>query len=256
MNRAVRKAVVPMAGNGTRFYPITHVVPKEFLPIMNRPLFHYIVDEVTAAGCNELICVIAPGRDLATPYVAAAGLDIKMTMVHQTEALGLGHAVGCAEKAVGDEPFFVLLPDVVIDAPTSVCAQMQAAYEGCATGGIIATRPEPREKLCHYGVVALGDSSNNTSVITDLVEKPAPESAPSNQTIVGRYLLPSSTFTYLREVQPGANGEIQLTDALRLIAKNEGLHALAYDETAMFDAGQPAGWLAANQYFAKQQGLL
>jgi UTP--glucose-1-phosphate uridylyltransferase len=251
----INKVVIPMAGRGTRFHPITHVVPKEFLPILNRPLFHLIAEQVVAAGCIEMICVVNPGRDFATPYLDAVDLDLQVTLVAQTEQKGLGHAVGCAESAVGDEHFFVLLPDVVIDAPVPVAQQMREAFESLETGGLIATRPEPKDTLSSYGVIKPGAREGRCLKVDDLVEKPPVGQAPSNFTVTGQYLLPPSTFQYLRETPPGVRGEIQLTDALRTIAQREGLYALEYDETAMFDCGQPPGWLAANNYFAKKAGL-
>lgn len=258
MNRRVpvRKAVLPMAGWGTRFRPVTHVVPKEFLPILNRPVLHYIFDELAAAGCTDIVCVLMPGRDLVTPYLEKAGVDLRCTIVWQTEAKGLGHAVGCAERAVGDEPFFVVLPDVVIDAATPVCAQLAQTHAAHGTAGVIALRPEPREKLSQYGVAAFDRRDGNILHLTGLVEKPAPAHAPSDLTIVGRYLLPPSTFRHLRETPPGAKGEIQLTDALQRIAQSEGLLGLVQEDTALFDAGQVPGWLAANVYFGKKAGFL
>lgn len=253
---AIKKAVIPMAGMGTRMRPITHVVPKEFLPILTKPLFHYIVDEVIAAGCEELVCVVPPGRDFATPYAKAMQLPIRLTTIPQERPGGLGQAVGCAESAIGDEPFFVLLPDVIFDAPLSVCQQMAGHYQRIAPAGIIAARPEPREKISSYGVIASTEDLSAAFVrISDLVEKPPVDQAPSNLTIAGRYLLPPSIFRFLRTTKPGAKGEIQLTDALREVIHAEGLYSLRYQETAMFDAGQLPGWLAANHYFARKEGL-
>ncbi|MBI4237810.1 MAG: NTP transferase domain-containing protein [Deltaproteobacteria bacterium] len=255
MPPSVRKAVIPMAGKGTRFRPITHVVPKEFLPILNRPLIDYVVQEAVSAGCEEIICVTAPGRELIRDYWPHTAFAAhRLTIVHQTEALGLGHAVGCAAAAVGNEPFFVLLPDIIIDAPTSVCTQLAQASASTQGRPVIAVRPEPTERLASLGVVAVDASPTPLLPIRDLVEKPAPGTAPSNLTIVGRYLLPPTIFDDLRHATPGAIGEIQLTDALRTVAQREGLSALQYSETATFDCGTPSGWLAANQYFGKPRG--
>lgn len=250
MSSTVRKAVIPMAGKGTRFRPITHVVPKEFLPILNRPLVDFCIREAVAAGCDEIICVTAPGRELIRDYWPHTDFaDRRLTIVHQTEARGLGHAVGCAAAAVGDEPFFVLLPDIVIDAPVPVCTQLVHASAATQGRPVIAVRPEPADRLASLGVVAVESTQTALMTIRDLVEKPAPGTAPSDLTIVGRYLLPPTIFDDLRRATPGAIGEIQLTDALRAVAHREGLSGLRYTETAMFDCGTPPGWLAANQYF-------
>lgn len=252
----IRKAVLPMAGLGTRFRPITHVIAKEFLPILNKPVFHYIVDEVLAAGCEEIICVMRPGREFATNYARLAELPIKITVAWQDEALGLGHAVACAEEAVANEPFFVVLPDVIIDAATPVCAQLQKIYNPERAGAAIAVKARAREVIHTYGVVDVHNRDGSTFDIKQLIEKPASEVAPSNLTIVGRYLLPPSIFTTLKNTKPGTLGEIQLTDALQEVANKEGLLGLEYEEFATFDAGQPHGWLEANNYFAKKAGIL
>lgn len=253
----ITKAVLPMAGMGTRMRPITHVVPKEFLPILTKPLFHYIVDEVIAAGCDELICVIPPNRDFVTPYARAMELPITITTVPQEKPGGLGQAVGCAERAVGDQHFLVLLPDVIVDAPVAVSKQLVDAFARCAPAGMLTVRPEPLDKISSYGVVASHDDMTQPLFrLSDMVEKPAADQAPSNLTISGRYLLPPSIFKILRTTKPGAKNEIQLTDALREIVQADGLYGLRYDETAMFDAGQLPGLLAANQYFAKKAGVL
>lgn len=255
MSVAVRKAVIPMAGRGTRFRPITHVVPKEFLPIINKPLVHYALEEIIHSGGTEAICVVAPGDDMVQRYAQAVGLEIKITVCVQDRPGGLGHAVACAERAVGDESFFVLLPDVLIDAPIPVSQQLRAAQVQHDGAGILATRSEPEDKLAGYGVIAPGAPAGPLTTIHDLVEKPAPGTAPSSLTIVGRYLLPPSLFRALRDTKPGALGEIQLTDALRHLLRHERLYALAYEETAMFDTGHPAGWLAANRYYGAKAGL-
>ncbi len=251
----IRKAVVPMAGRGTRFQPITHAVPKEFLPIINRPLFHYIADEAMSAGCEELICVVAPGDTTARNYAQTLAWPIKVTLVTQHEPHGLGHAVACAAEAVGNDSFLVLLPDDVIDAAPTVSMQL-AQSRPDAHCGMLATRQVAREQVAYYGVLAPGAQRGSAFEVNDVIEKPAPEDAPSSLIIVGRYLLPSTIFRYLQQIQPGAKGELQLTDALRLLAKHEGLYALAYQADAAFDAGQPPGWLAANIHFGQKAGLI
>lgn len=251
----VRKAVVPIAGRGTRFHPVTQVVPKEFLPIVNRPLLQHIVDEVLEAGCDELICVVAPGHELVTSYAAAMQWPLKITLVQQSEPRGLGHAVGCAAAAVGDEPFFVLLPDDIVDATVGVTTQLLKALprEQC---GIVATRNIPKDQVSAFGIIAPAERQGRMMRVKALVEKPALDAAPSTLMVLGRYLLPPSIFADLRAIQPGALGEIQLTDALQLLAAREGLYALEYEAHATFDAGKPSGWLAANIHFGKKAGFL
>ncbi|MBI2344102.1 MAG: NTP transferase domain-containing protein [Deltaproteobacteria bacterium] len=256
MSRNIRQAVIPMAGKGTRFYPITHVVPKEFLPILNRPLFHYILDQLQSAGVEEIICVIAPGRDLATPYVEKIERRMTIITVLQEEQKGLGHAIACAQGAITDDYFLVVLPDVLIEAAPSVPAQLCRAFQAIETAGLIATRQEPQEKLVHYGVIAPGKRDGALMQVEDLIEKPRPGRAPSRYVAVGQYILPAKIFHYLREIAPGANGEIQLTDALCCVARDDGLSALEYEEHAMFDAGQLPGWLAANIYYGRREGFL
>jgi len=254
MSAAVRKAVIPMAGNGTRFRPITHVVPKDFLPLVNKPLFHYMLDELVAAGCDEVVCVVHPARDFVTPYIKAVPFPLNITLAYQEQAAGLGHAVGCAAQQIGDDYFFVLLPDVIIDAEPNVSAQLQSAHERCGRG-VIALRPEPEEKLSRYGVADVSARDGALVTLRTLVEKPPTGTAPSNLTIVGRYLLPPQTMQYIAETKPGALGEIQLTDALRRIAQHDGLFGWIETERAMFDSGTPPGWLAANAYFANKLGV-
>lgn len=252
MTHAIRKAVIPMAGLGTRFRPVTHVVPKEFLPIGNKPLFHYIVEEVMAAGCEELVCVVQPGSEMPLRYVEATGLDIRITLRHQKEAKGLGHAIACAKDAVGDEAFLVLLPDdVMVAGSPSVSEQLCTCYAAESGCGVIAVRPEPEEMLDRYGIVSPLKQHGSVITIKELVEKPAPGTAPSNLAILGRYLLPGSIFSILEDTPPGAKGEIQLTDALQTLAKRDTLLALTYEDVTMFDAGTPPGWHAANEFVAR-----
>lgn len=251
----IRKAVIPMAGHGTRFRPATYAVPKEFLPIVHQPMFHYLVDEALAAGCDEVICVIPPGPSMVTAYATAMEWPLKITLVHQETPRGLGHAVGCAAAAVGDEPFFVLLPDDVVDAPCAITTQLQRALPN-PTCGIVATRSIPREEVSAFGIIAPAEREGRRMRVRAVVEKPSIETAPSTYMILGRYLLPPTVFDYVRTIRPGAQGELQLTDALAQLAEQQHLYALEYEATATFDAGKPRGWLEANLHFGKKAGLL
>ncbi len=246
-----------MAGLGTRFRPITHVVPKEFLPVVNKPLFHYMIDELQRAGCEEIICVVNHCQELATRYVAAIKAPVSIRICYQDEPKGLGDAVLCAAELVGDEPFLVLLPDVLIEGPTPVTIQMLDTFKEYHADGVIALRPEPDDRLHNYGIIEPGEILTDlVTAISDLIEKPAPGTAPSNLAVVGWYLLPPCIFDDLRRTKPGAGGEIQLTDALRQIAARDKLLGLRYQESSMFDCGQPAGWLAANIHYGTKAGLL
>lgn len=250
----IRKAVIPMAGKGTRFYPLTRIVPKDCLPLGNVPIIDYVIREALAAGCEEIICVVAPGRELVSHYWPHANFgNAKLTLAPQQEPRGLGHAVACAREAVGGESFFVLLPDMIFDATPNVCAQLGALANDVPQSAVIATHTESTERLSQFGVVDV-ESAENAGLmrVRRLVEKPAPGTAPSDLIIVGRYLLPATIFDELATITPGAGGELQLTDALQRLAARGHVHALRYDERAHFDTGQPEGWLAANNYFAQK----
>jgi UTP--glucose-1-phosphate uridylyltransferase len=271
--KRVRKAVLPVAGLGTRFLPATKAMPKEMLTVVDKPLIQYAVEECLASGIEHLIFVtgrrksaiedhfdLAPelehfleekGKDKDAQMVREIGGNMQFSYTRQSEALGLGHAVLCAAELVGDEPFAVLLGDVIMDGPVPATRELLNIYE--ATGqGAIDVEEVPRERLHFYGIIdpapapATKDPRFGDRLlrVNDLVEKPSAETAPSNFGVTGRYVLPPEVFDYLRETKPGAGGEIQLTDALRTLAKGFGLWAYIY-EGKTHDAGDKLGFLKA-----------
>jgi UTP--glucose-1-phosphate uridylyltransferase len=268
--RRVRKAVLPAAGLGTRFLPATKAQPKEMLPVVDKPLIQYVVEECVASGIDNIIIVTGRGKNAiedhfdSSPelesYLAGKGKTELAELVHnignmvhfsytrQKEPLGLGHAVLVAKELVGNEPFAVLLGDVIIPGPRPATKQLVEVYE--ATGkGAIAVEEVPRQKTGLYGIVDVEPptspgSNGRLLKIRDLVEKPNPADAPSTLAITGRYLLPPEIFDCLERTKPGRGGEIQLTDALRLLAEESGLYAYVY-EGKSYDAGDKLGFLKA-----------
>ncbi len=275
--KRVRKAVLPAAGLGTRFLPATKAQPKEMLPVVDKPLIQYAVEECVASGIENIIIVTGRGKNaIEDHFDASPELErfltekgktqlaemvrrisnmVQFSYIRQKEALGLGHAVLTAKELVGDEPFAVLLGDVIIDGARPATRQLVDVYD--ATGiGAIAVEPVPLERIHLYGVVQAEAAKAGTIGkdapfplerllrITDLVEKPTKEEAPSNLSIIGRYLLPPTIFECLERTPVGRDGEIQLTDALRLLAKEQGLWAYRY-EGISYDAGDKFGFLKA-----------
>ncbi|MFY9689374.1 MAG: UTP--glucose-1-phosphate uridylyltransferase GalU [Candidatus Acidiferrales bacterium] len=270
--KKVRKAVMPVAGLGTRFLPATKAIPKEMLPVVDKPLIQYAVEECLASGIDHIIFVTGRGKSaIEDHFDLAPELDsllvqrgkadqAKMarelhggahfSFTRQREALGLGHAVLCAASIVGDEPFAVLLPDVIMDgAPEAATRTLVDIYE--ATGaGAIDVEEVPRERVHMYGIIDAKPEKNSRwgerlLHVRDLVEKPSAEKAPSNFAVSGRYVLPPETFEYLLKTKPGAGGEIQLTDALRQLAHADKMMAYIY-EGKTYDAGDKLGFLQAN----------
>ncbi|HTC42692.1 MAG TPA: UTP--glucose-1-phosphate uridylyltransferase GalU [Candidatus Acidoferrales bacterium] len=275
--RKVRKAVLPAAGLGTRFLPATKAQPKEMLTVVDKPQIQYVVEECVASGIEHVIIVTGKGKNsiedhfdyspVLERFLEEKGKTKQAEMVRdisdmvqvsytrQKEPLGLGHAVLVAKDLVGDEPFAVLLGDVLIPGPNPATKQLINVYEATGTGAI-AVEEVPREKTHLYGIVdgesaPLAPFGERLLRIRDLVEKPKPEDAPSNLAITGRYVLPSAIFECLERTKPGAGGEIQLTDALRLLAKEQGLWALIY-EGISYDAGEKLGFLKATVELALQ----
>lgn len=271
----VRKAVLPAAGLGTRFLPATKAQPKEMLPVVDKPLVQYVVEECVASGIENIIIVTGRGKNaIEDHFDVSPGLESFLeqkgkselaalvhsisNMVHfsytrQKEPLGLGHAVLCAKELVGNEPFAVLLGDVIIRGPNPATRQLMDVYE--ATGkGAIAVEEVPREKTGAYGIVAVEAAKNSLwgdrlLGVRDLVEKPKPADAPSTLGVTGRYVLPPEIFACLEQTKPGSGGEIQLTDALRLLTKKSGLLALIC-EGKSYDAGDKLGFLKATVQIA------
>ena len=269
MRAAVRKAVIPAAGLGTRFLPVTRSVPKELLPILDRPMLQYVVEEAAEAGITEVIVVTSPGKegiaeyfrprpDLETRLADDAALLEKVSsgarladvsFVIQEEPLGLGHAVLTARTAVGDEPFAVILPDDIVEHETGVLSQMLAATAHAEDAASVAVERVPWEIVHNYGVVDTEPAGERLHRVNGLVEKPPPGTAPSNLSIVGRYLLPPRIFECLERTPPGARGEIQLTDGLALLMEDVALYACEF-EGIRYDGGNPMGLLRASLEYA------
>jgi UTP--glucose-1-phosphate uridylyltransferase len=267
MHKPVRKAVFPVAGLGTRFLPATKAMPKEMLPIVDKPLIHYAVEEAKAAGIEEFFFVTSRGKsaiddhfdraielesmlrdrgktDLLDELEARLPEPGQMAYTRQQKPLGLGHAVWCARGLVGDEPFAVLLADDLMVCDTPCLAQMVEAYD--ETGGNLAAIIEvPRAHTSRYGVLDVVCDDGRLVSAKGVVEKPDPAEAPSTLTIIGRYIIQPEVFGHLSNAAPGRGGEIQLTDALsRLIEDGQAFHGVRF-EGRRFDCGDKLGFLEA-----------
>jgi UTP--glucose-1-phosphate uridylyltransferase len=269
MSKPIRKAVIPAAGLGTRFLPATKAVPKELLPIVDIPTIQYIVEEAVAAGVRDVILICARGKDsIVDHFDIAAELEAnlersgktelrkemrriaqmaRVVTVRQQEPLGLGHAVLCAKALVGDEPFVVMLGDDIIDAKVPATRQLADCWARHGLGTIALMEVPPAETSM-YGIAAGTPLDERTTRIDRLVEKPK-QDPPSNLAVIGRYVLPPRIFELLEQVKPGVGGEIQLTDALALLAKEQGLLGYRF-EGDRYDAGDRLGYLKANIAFA------
>jgi UTP--glucose-1-phosphate uridylyltransferase len=275
--KKVRKAVLPAAGLGTRFLPATKAQPKEMLTVVDKPQIQYVVEECVVSGIEHVIIVTGKGKNSIEDHfdynptlerfleekgkkeqaalVRQISDMVQVSYTRQKEPLGLGHAVLVAKDLVGDEPFAVLLGDVLIPGENPATKQLVSVYESTGVGAI-AVEEVPHEKTQLYGIVA-GDPAPQAQFgerllrIRDLVEKPKPANAPSNLAITGRYVLPPAIFGCLERTEPGAGGEIQLTDALKILAKEQGLWAYIY-EGISYDAGEKLGFLKATVEIALQ----
>jgi UTP--glucose-1-phosphate uridylyltransferase len=269
MLKPIRKAVIPAAGLGTRFLPATKAVPKELLPIVDIPTIQYIVEEAVAAGVRDVILICARGKDsIVDHFDIAAELEAnlersgktalrqemrriaqmaRVVTVRQQEPLGLGHAVLCAKALVGDEPFVVMLGDDIIDSPVPATRQLADCWERHGLGTIALMEVPPGETSM-YGIAAGTALDARTTRIDRLVEKPT-ANPPSNLAVIGRYVLPPRIFELLEQVKPGVGGEIQLTDALAMLAREQGLLGYRF-EGDRYDAGDRLGYLKANIAFA------
>ena len=272
MAAPVRKAVFPVAGLGTRFLPATKAMPKEMLTVVDRPLIQHVVDEARDAGIEQLIFVTGRNKGIiedhfdkqfeldATLWARGKTKELESLkselppagtahFTRQQEPLGLGHAIWCARELVGDEPFALLLPDVLVHTKSKGClAQMLDVYAKQG-GNLIAVEAVPDEELSSYGVVSVGEGHGNVFPIDGMVEKPKAGMAPSNLTILGRYVLQPQIFDVLARQEKGAGGEIQLTDAMLTLLKIEPFYAVQC-EGRTYDCGSKLGFLTANVAFA------
>src|SRR5687767_9253926 len=267
----IRKAVFPVAGLGTRFLPATKALPKEMLPVVDRPLIQYAVDEAREAGIEKFIFITGRNKGVIEDHfdkqfeleqtLSSRGKSAELaelerdlpqagqaSFTRQQQPLGLGHAVWCARELVGDEPFALLLPDMLFKASPGVLSQMIAAHDSNG-GNVVAVEEVPPGDVSSYGVVGRGDGPDAGFRITSMVEKPKPEEAPSNLIISGRYILQPQIFALLARGVRGAGGEIQLTDAMQTLMETQPFTGVRYVGQS-FDCGSKVGFLTANVIFA------
>jgi len=273
---SIRKAVFPVAGLGTRFLPATKAMPKEMLPVVDRPLIQHVVDEARQAGIEHFIFVTGRNKGVIEDNFDRQ-FELEMALrerqkheilerlnddlpvpgsasfTRQQEPLGLGHAVWCARELIGNEPFALLLPDVLVQHKPGCLAQMiEAARELPGPANIVAVEEVPHDRVDQYGVVGIGDRKGKTFAITSMVEKPPVDRAPSNLILTGRYILQPEILEVLGTQERGAGGEIQLTDAMIQLAQSQPFYGLQFDGRS-FDCGSKIGFLAANVSYALER---
>lgn len=266
----VKKAVIPAAGFGTRFLPYTKAQPKEMLPIVDKPTLQFIIEEAIASGIEEILIITGRNKtsienhfdrsiELELELERTGKMDLleeirkisNMANIHyirQKEPLGLGHAIYCAKSFIGDEPFAVLLGDDIIHSRKPCLKQLIDVYDVYKTT-VLGVQEVPIEEVNKYGIVCGKEIENNVYIVKDMVEKPSVETAPSNVAILGRYIITPAIFDILSRTKPGKNGEIQLTDALRALAKSEAMYAYAF-EGKRYDLGDKQGFLEATVEYA------
>lgn len=274
--KPIRKAIFPVAGLGTRFLPATKAMPKEMLPVVDRPLIQHVVDEAREAGIEHFIFVTGRNKSVIEDHFDRQ-FELEMTLTErnklsdltllsndlpeagtvsftrQQSPMGLGHAVWCARELVGNEPFALLLPDVLVQNKPSCLAQMIEAYRGLEdNANVIAVEEVPMERISSYGVVGVGQTKGKSFSITAMVEKPPREKAPSNLIITGRYILQPEIFSLLETQKGGAGGEIQITDAMIKLARKQPFYGLEFAGRS-FDCGSKIGFLAANVAYAMER---
>jgi UTP--glucose-1-phosphate uridylyltransferase len=274
--KPIRKAILPVAGLGTRFLPATKAMPKEMLPVVDRPLIQHVVDEARQAGIEHFIFVTGRNKGVIEDHFdrqfeleltlternRRAELELlardlpgagQTSFTRQQQPLGLGHAVWCAREIVGDEPFALLLPDVLVQAQRSCLGQMLDAYQQLPdNANVIAVEDVPMDRIHMYGVVGVGISHGRAFEITQMIEKPPREQAPSSLIITGRYILQPEIFNILADQTRGAGGEIQITDAMIRLARKQPFYGLKF-EGRSFDCGSKIGFLAANIAYALER---
>ncbi len=274
--KQVKTAIFPVAGLGTRFLPATKAMPKEMLPIVDKPLIQYAVEEAYEAGITDMIFItgrykraiedhfdkaplleqelIEKGKtELVEAVRAIAPMNVSFIYIRQPEPLGLGHAVLCAQPVVSDEPFAVLLPDDLVDSERSTIGQLIDVRTQMGGGSVLAVQNVPQSQTNQYGIVGVDDPLAKSSIVRDMVEKPAPDVTPSNLAVIGRYVLEPEIFQKLKQVQKGVGGEIQLTDAIasQLDLGNTYAHRF---QGRRFDCGSKEGFLEATVHYARKLG--
>lgn len=271
-SKKVRKAVFPVAGLGTRFLPATKSMPKEMLPVVDKPIIQYAVEEALASGIEEIIFVTGKGKSsLEDHFDRSLLLELTLkergkikelqaveavvpktgTIVYtrQNEPLGLGHAIWCARNIIGNEPFAVLLADDLIQSDVPVLSKMMEEYDHLQSS-IMAVVEVDRQEVSKYGVIDIKEKINGIISIKGLVEKPEPDQAPSKYAVIGRYILTPQIFEYLGKQQKGAGNEIQLTDAMSALLQHQPMYGYQLNESRRFDCGNKVGFLKANIAFA------
>lgn len=275
--KPVRKVVFPVNGLGTRFLPATKAMPKEMLPIVDKPLIQYAVEEAARAGITEMIFVTGRNKRAIEDHFDAhpelereleeKGKDELLEIVRsilphnihciylrQPKALGLGHAVLCAQPVVGDDPFAVILADDLIDAPKGCIGQLIEARASVGGGSVVAVQDVAPEETKKYGIVSVDDGSLTTPRVRGIVEKPDPSVAPSRMAVIGRYVFEADIFDHLARLQPGVGGEIQLTDGIAASLENVPTYAHRFEGTR-FDCGSKQGFIDAAVHFARKRGF-
>ena len=275
--KPVRKVVFPVNGLGTRFLPATKAMPKEMLPIVDNPLIQYAVEEAARAGITEMIFVTGRNKRAIEDHFDAhpelereleeKGKDELLEIVRsilphnihciylrQPKALGLGHAVLCAQPVVGDDPFAVILADDLIDAPKGCIGQLIEARASVGGGSVVAVQDVAPEETKKYGIVSVDDGSLTTPRVRGIVEKPDPAVAPSRMAVIGRYVFEADIFDHLARLQPGVGGEIQLTDGIAASLENVPTYAHRFEGTR-FDCGSKQGFIDATVHFARKRGF-
>lgn len=262
----IKQAVIPAAGLGSRFLPVTKSCPKELLPLVDKPCLQHVIDEAVKAGVEEFIIVNSSHKKMIEDYfkpndhldhwlqergktqmydlIKDIETKASFRFVYQEEPLGLGHAVLCARELIQDDYFFVLLPDDIIDCEVPVCTQIIEAFEA-QHSPIVSVMEVAWDQVHRYGIVKAEPLSDSVGLIKDIVEKPSREDAPSNLAVIGRYLLPKEIFSYIENTQPGAGGEIQLTDSLQMLADDQKFCSFQF-KGERFDTGTPQGLLKAS----------
>ena len=273
--KPVRKAIFPVAGLGTRFLPATKAMPKEMLPVVDKPLIQYAVEEAAKAGITDMIFISGRHKRAIEDHFDSApelerDLEVKgktallktlrdivpsginFIFIRQPEPLGLGHAVLCGEPVIGNEPFAVILADDLIDSKKPVIEQLMKTREDKGGGSVLAVQVVPREKTKDYGIVKVAEKGDVTKV-ESIIEKPDPDKAPSTLAVIGRYILEPAIFDSLKTIPKGAGGEIQLTDAIARELEKKNTYVCSY-EGERFDCGSKQGFLNATVHFARKDG--
>ena len=267
------KVVIPAAGLGIRFLPATKAQPKEMLPVVDKPAIQYVVEEAVASGITDIIIITGRGkRAIEDHFDKSYELEHKLResgnrealkevkrvasmadifYIRQKEQLGLGHAVLCAKKHVGDEPFAVMLGDDIVVNEHPCIGQLVDIFKETESS-VVGVERVPKSDVSKYGIIEGKRARDHLYKVTDLVEKPSPEKAPSNLAIIGRYVFTPEIFTYLQRIGPGKNGEYQLTDAMRLLCKDRGLYGLRF-EGRRYDIGSKADWIRATMELSMER---